>query len=113
MRNADPRAVALVTSTLLKWGYGEPPPYDPTKEKPVMRLDVSGLTLEERRMLLAAMDRATTVEAGEGDDTGPDFDPSRFEPEPLTIDATPAVDVSPQTSPTPATPSRKGRLNLF
>ena len=91
VRNADPRAVALVSSTLLKWGYGEPPPYDPTQEKPELRIDLSGLTLDERRMLLAAMDRVTTVATEHSHDTGPEFDPSRFEQEPPTIEAEPVT----------------------
>jgi hypothetical protein len=91
VRNADPRAVALVSSTLLKWGYGEPPPYDPTQEKPELRIDLSGLTLDERRMLLAAMDRVTTVATENSHDTGPEFDPSRFEQEPPTIEAEPVT----------------------
>lgn len=117
-RDRDPRVVAIATQAVMKWAYGEPPAYDPTMEKPEMKIDLSGLTLEEKRILLAAMDRVSTVVAEPGSDDGPSFDVDRFEPEPVTIEAdAPAVDVAPPPpSKTRANlfgPINKGRLNLF
>jgi hypothetical protein len=114
LRNVDQRIVVQAVATLMKWGYGEPPPYDPSQEKPDTRIDITGLTLAERRMLLAAMDRATTV-TSESTDTGPDFDPSRFEPEPITIEAeaqpVQAAEPGPMLEPAEIPP--RGRLRLF
>jgi hypothetical protein len=110
-RNVDGRIVAVASQGVLKWAFGEPPPYDPTQEKPELRIDLSGLTLEERRLLLAAMDRVTTVAAEHGPEDGPAFDASRFEPEPVTIEAEqPAPSRSSYKAPVHAP---RGRLHLF
>lgn len=88
-RTADGRVVVAATSTVLKWAYGEPPTYDPTLERPETKIDLAGMSLDERRKLLAVMDRITTVVTDQTTDEedGPDFDASRFATEPMTIEA--------------------------
>ena len=59
-RNVDGRIVVHAASTVLKWAFGEPPPYDPNADKPETKIDVSAVSLAERRRLLETMDREVT-----------------------------------------------------
>jgi hypothetical protein len=101
-RAVDGRVVVAAASTVLKWAYGEPPPYDPNAEKSDVRINLEGMSLAERRRILEIMDRVETVAADSdsGDDDGPSFDASRFAPEPVTIEADVVVPPAPaQRSP--------------
>lgn len=88
-RTTDGRLVVAAASTVLKWAYGEPQPYDPTMERPETRIDLEGMTLAERKRLLEVMDRITTVvsDTDADQEDGPDFDPSRFATEQMVIEA--------------------------
>jgi hypothetical protein len=87
-RTADPKVVVVAVQTLLKWAFGEPPPYDPHSEKPPMTVDLSGMSLDERRDMLRLMQRLSNARPDDtSQDNGPDFDPSRFAPLPPKIEA--------------------------
>ena len=108
-RQADGRVVVAAASTVLKWAYGEPPPYDPNAEKTDFKIDPESLArmpLQERRMLLATLGKLGTVAADSVEDDGPDFDASRFADEPLTIEAAPEKP-SHEMAPAPAKPRIK------
>ena len=111
-RNVDGRIVVHAASTVLKWAFGEPPPYDPNADKPETKIDLSALSLAERRRLLETMDRVSVVaDADATVDDGPDFDPARFGPAPVEIEHEAALDavVVVDTPPTIAPPKRVGR----
>ena len=104
-RNVDGRVVVHAASTVLKWAFGEPPPYDPLSERPEERIDLTGLSLQERKRLLDTMSKVSTVIAPDTDvDDGMDFDPSRFEPEPVQIEG--EVVPPPQTTAIMAKPKK-------
>lgn len=92
-RTVDGRIGVVAASTVLKWAYGEPAPYDPTMERPETKIDLDGMSLSERKKLLEVMDRITTVvsDTDTDQDDGPDFDASRFATEPLVIEAQPVA----------------------
>lgn len=100
-RGADPRVGSVAAAMVMKWAYGEPPPYDPTMERPETRIDLDGMSLAERKRLLEVMDRITTVvsDADADQDDGPDFDASRFAVEPLVIEAQPLAMDAPVKKP--------------
>lgn len=116
-RNVDGRIVVHAASTVLKWAFGEPPPYDPNQDKPDTRIDLGGLSLAERRRLLDTLDRVSVVEdASAPVDDGPEFDASRFAPEPVEIEGAVVVDapptIAPRKMPKPAkaeAPKKRGR----
>lgn len=89
-RTADGRVVQAAASTVLTWAFGKAPDYDPNREKPAVKFDLSGLSIEEKRLMLRIMAKTTMTETTEGDDVeeddGPTFDASRFATEPLTIE---------------------------
>ena len=89
-RTADGRVVQAAASTVLTWAFGKAPDYDPNRERPAVKFDLSGLSIEEKRLMLRIMAKTTMTETTEGDgieeDDGPEFDASRFATEPLTIE---------------------------
>ena len=112
-RTTDGKTVVAAASAVLKWAYGEPPPYDPNLEKPETRIDLEGMSLQDRKRLLDAMNRVSTVIADSGNvDDGPDFDVTRFASEPMTIDAEPMPSMlaeMPRTTQRPKKPKRKAK----
>jgi hypothetical protein len=57
----DERVSLMAADKLLTWGWGKPPDYDPNQERPATKIDLSDLSLAERRHLLSILDRVTTV----------------------------------------------------
>lgn len=103
-RNADPRVVPAAVMGIVKLAFGEIPPYDPTQERPETTYDLSHLSLQERRMLLAAMDKGVVaISDADTEDDGLRFDPSRFEDAP-TIEA---IALDPSLAPEPDLPMMK------
>jgi len=87
-RSADGKMVVAAAQTVLTWAYGKPPDYDPAREEPETKIDLTGLTIGQRKVLLETLSRVTTV-PGSATDDGPDFEPERFAPEPMTLEAEP------------------------
>ena len=95
-RNVDGRIVVHAASKVLEWAFGTPPQYDPAQDKPETTIDLSGLSLAERRRLLDVMDRVSVIaDPNAVVDDGPDFDPSRFAPEPVEIEGAVVVEEPP------------------
>jgi hypothetical protein len=92
-RQADGKVVVAAAQTVLTWAYGKPPDADWDGEQRRESLDLSGLSLAQRKSLLSTLAEITTVDgADELEDDGPEFDPTRFSSEPVTIEPDP-VDV--------------------
>lgn len=88
-RSADGRMVVAAAQTVLTWAYGKPPDYDPNREQPETKIDLSSLNVHQRRVLLETLARVTTVVDAPAVDDGPQFDPTRFAEEPMVIDGEP------------------------
>jgi hypothetical protein len=50
--NQDGRVVVVAAQTILTWGYGKPADYNPSDDKPPVVIDTSGLSAEERVVML-------------------------------------------------------------
>jgi hypothetical protein len=61
--NQDGRSVVVAAQTILTWGYGRPPDYDPREDKPPVVIDTSMLTNDERAALLAILRKGILREA--------------------------------------------------
>jgi hypothetical protein len=48
----DPRAVIQAADKLLVWAWGAPPDYDPSEDRPDVRIDTSVLSVDDRSKLL-------------------------------------------------------------
>ena len=114
-RNVDGRIVVHAASKVLEWAFGTPPQYDPAQDKPETTIDLSGLSLAERRRLLETMERVSVIaDPNAIVDDGPDFDPARFAPEPVEIEGAVVVDEPPAIMARPipkakAAPKAKGK----
>jgi hypothetical protein len=99
-RNVDGRIVVHAASKVLEWAFGTPPQYDPAQDKPEATVDLSGLSLAERRRLLETMERVSVIaDPNAVVDDGPDFDPARFAPEPVEIEGAVVVEAPPTIAP--------------
>lgn len=61
--SADGRVVAVAAQGVLTWAFGRPPDYDPNEDKPPVGIDLSSLTLEQKKAFLALVRQTVTVEA--------------------------------------------------
>jgi hypothetical protein len=53
----DGRVVAVAAQTILTWGYGKPPDYDPREDRAHSVVDTSVLTHEEKAQMLGFVRR--------------------------------------------------------
>jgi len=65
-RTADGRVVAVAAQAVLTWAFGKPPDYDPAEDRPLVTTDFNGLTLEEKKQLLALVRRTVTIDPAAG-----------------------------------------------
>ena len=87
-RTADGKTVVAAATAVLKWAYGEPPPFNPNEHKSELRIDLEGVSLAERKRTLEVLQNLKMVASDTVEDDGnpgPDFDASRFA-EPVTIE---------------------------
>jgi hypothetical protein len=54
--NQDGRIVVVAAQTILTWGYGKPPNYDPRDDQPAAFIDTSVLSLAEQRQVLECLE---------------------------------------------------------
>ena len=57
----DERVALMAADKLMTWAWGKPPDYDPNQERPPTKIDLSDLSLGERRRLLSILDRVTSA----------------------------------------------------
>ena len=56
VRNAhEGKTIVAAMQIALQWGYGKPPDYDPAEDEAGVRINLSVLTSEQKRNLLAAL----------------------------------------------------------
>ena len=67
--NQDGRIVVVAAQTILTWGYGKPPDYDPREDQPEATIDVSVLSRAERQQLLEWLERGLIREAAPAEAT--------------------------------------------
>jgi len=65
--NQDGRIVVVAAQTILTWGYGKPPDYDPREDEPATSIDLSVLSVAEQRQLLEWIERGLIREAAPGE----------------------------------------------
>jgi hypothetical protein len=61
--NQDGRVVVVAAQTILTWGHGKPPDYDPREDRPPTEINLAVATTEEKRMLLDLLRRGLVTEA--------------------------------------------------
>lgn len=84
MDSRDERVALVAQQAVLERAWGKPKEFDPSVEKPELRIDLRGMSLEDRKMLLALMDRVTMVPVM----PTPDSAPTAADDGPPTIDVT-------------------------
>ena len=101
-QSPDDRVASIVTLEIFDRAYGKPKDFDPSEERPPVRVDVSKLSLAKRKEMLAMIRQTVTVEPRPGQPREALDAPQ----EPATIDAQaeppPALDAPPAASEAPA-----------
>jgi len=59
--NQDGRVVVVAAQTLMTWGHGKPPDYDPNEDKPKFDIDTSKLSLAQMKAFVTTLDKVLTL----------------------------------------------------